>query len=94
MKISLANIKMPDATVYGYYAQDTNEIVINKRLKLSMKILVGIHEYWHYLIYKFKLGDNFDYTFDVVCMLFNSQCKNKRKNFLNLAKYYYGRKNV
>lgn len=89
MKIIIENLKEPDAIVYGYYDIETNEIHINKRLKIRKKIQVFIHEYLHYLVTKFHRGNDLNFLIDFITILIIK--KHKRINIINTFNYYYDR---
>lgn len=90
MKIIISNLKMLGAIIYGYYDINKNEININKRLKLSKKILVFMHEYFHYLIIKFHLGNDYNFLVDYITFLIMK--KNKKNNIIDTFNYYYNNK--
>jgi len=74
----------------GVYDYLNNTIRIQKKLSLKDKIDTIIHEFGHYFIYKFRLGRNYDYVYDIICGLLDSRYKNRRKKyFKELTKYYW-----
>jgi len=73
----------------GVYDYLNNTIRIQKKLSLKDKIETIVHELGHYFICKFKLGRNYDYTYDIICALIDKRYKNKKKEFKFLTEYYF-----
>jgi hypothetical protein len=75
----------------GCYDRTTSSLIIQKDLKLRLKIITIIHEFGHYLIDKLGFGGcgPTDYVYDVICILLDPTYKNKKKTFRWLAKYYF-----
>lgn len=73
----------------GVYDYLNNTIRIQKKLSLKDKIETIIHELGHYFIYKFKLGRNYDYVYDIICGLLDKRYKDKKRHFKELTKYYW-----
>jgi Zn-dependent peptidase ImmA (M78 family) len=74
----------------GTYIQETNIIKIDRKLSLKDKIETIIHELGHYLIYKFKLGSEANYVYDIICIYLDKRYKGRRKTqFKWLTNYYF-----
>jgi len=74
----------------GVYDYLNDTIRIQKNLSLKDKIDTIMHEFGHYFIYKFRLGKNYDYVYDIVCGLLDTRYNNRRKDhFKFLTKYYF-----
>jgi len=90
MKIKLVKKVWKGYSFLGCYDYLNNAIRIKDNIKLKDKIDTFLHEYIHYLIYKFRLGREFDYVFDIICALLDKRYrKRKIKEFKFLTKYYF-----
>lgn len=85
MKIKICKFKTKDRII-GLYTKRT--IYIDKKLKLTEKITTLFHEFVHYLIDIFKLGKNYNYVYDIICVLFDKRYKRKSKAFKWYTDYY------
>ena len=84
MKIKVTNFKTKN--IIGLY--DKKTIYIDRKLKLTEKIGTFFHEFGHYLIDVFKLGKNYNYVYDIICVLFDKRYKRKKKAFIWYSNYY------